>query len=902
MRLQTLQIKNFISIKQATVNFEELNDGVFLISGPTGSGKSSMLDAIHWVLFGKTLSSNRASVSKEIRSSYAPKNEDTVVTLTFNQDKVDYKVIRTLKKDGGTAIQLFAPGIIYDKIKEANEQLEKIIGLSVKQFDQMVMLEQGNFSKFLLADSRTRAEILRDIFDTQLFKEIELRFKDRCDKLKNTILNSVELEKSILQGEMLETVESQITLTSETIRTEQERLIELKNSLKSLQDMLPELIEYDAEYAVYEKARLELCELSKLEKEIQELYERRNVFNDYAPILDWYQDYSRVKQEYDKCQTDAADYRQRIASVVVDEELSDKVATLQKRQSELESILGVFSRIDECKERKNSIEKEITDWQSKIDECLQVKNDNELLQKDITNRIEKRQQYEDKKKEVLKRVQDRHTLQESITELESYIQNNRPVYVRYLSSKLIDISEPGVCPICGEPYTDTHTAEDTGKEVGDFEAKQRSLELQKSKLEDMPELPEPECSEVATLDELRQKLTICTGTLESNEVTLSRAMSQKMTLESTLNSTLMEQSQIEEKVQGMNRSQVQSEFEQVNSEYRELWAKVDDNEMAKRSRNLLEGYLQSVLDKSERLSQQLAELRNRPEALPENDPRLLDALNRKGDVDDFKVNINSYLYKIQHYEMLKDNLLSVEEPVNPHPGYTAGICKLEIQDNNRSIEESIRRISDYQSSLEARKEVVKRIRDLRSVRENDTKAYDEQLYLYNILSGKNNSKISFETFVLHRQLEWILQSSNQYLHTLSAGQFELQVKWESTSARTQGGLEITITDHFTGSTRPAQTYSGGELFMLSLSLSLGLMTSIDSLFTARDLNLLFVDEGFGTLDSECLSRTLMTLRELKNIKSVGIISHVQDLIDTIPQGYLVEKTATGSKIKMFKNL
>ena len=90
--------------------------------------------------------------------------------------------------------------------------------------------------------------------------------------------------------------------------------------------------------------------------------------------------------------------------------------------------------------------------------------------------------------------------------------------------------------------------------------------------------------------------------------------------------------------------------------------------------------------------------------------------------------------------------------------------------------------------------------------------------------------------------------------------------------------------------------------MLSLSLSLGLMTSIDSLFTARDLNLLFVDEGFGTLDSECLSRTLMTLRELKNIKSVGIISHVQDLIDTIPQGYLVEKTATGSKIKMFKNL
>ena len=84
MRLLKLQIKNFISIKQASVAFEDLNDGVFLISGPTGSGKSSMLDAIHWALFGKTLSSNRAAVTKEIRSTYAPSNEDTVVTLTCN--------------------------------------------------------------------------------------------------------------------------------------------------------------------------------------------------------------------------------------------------------------------------------------------------------------------------------------------------------------------------------------------------------------------------------------------------------------------------------------------------------------------------------------------------------------------------------------------------------------------------------------------------------------------------------------------------------------------------------------------------------------------------------------------------------------------------------------------------
>ena len=317
---------------------------------------------------------------------------------------------------------------------------------------------------------------------------------------------------------------------------------------------------------------------------------------------------------------------------------------------------------------------------------------------------------------------------------------------------------------------------------------------------------------------------------------------------------------------------------------------------------MLEGYLSSVQDRKRKLIQNLEDIHSNPDARFETDAELIEAKAHRDEVEDYKKNLNTYLYKIQHYEMLHDNLISVTEPENPHPGYTVDSCKQIISDTNIGIEEAIHTISDYQSALETRKELVNRVSDIRKERDKNTKLYDENSYLYNLMSGKNNSKISFETFVLHRQLEWILKSSNQYLHTISAGQFELEVKWEAASARNQGGLEITITDHFTGSTRPAQTFSGGELFMLSLSLSLGLMTAIDSLFTSRDLNLLFADEGFGSLDQECLSRTLLTLRELKNIKMVGIISHVQELIDTIPQGIMVEKTSSGSKFKMFKNI
>lgn len=907
MKLQKLQIKNFISIKQATIDFEELNDGVFLISGPTGSGKSSMLDAVHWVLFGKTLSSNRASIIKEIRSTYAPANEDTIVTLTFNQDKVDYKVIRTLKKDGGTAVQLFAPGIIYDKVKEANEMLEKIIGLTVKQFDQMVMLEQGNFSKFLLADSRTRAEILRDIFDTQLFKDIELRFKDKCSDLKTIILNSTELEQSLLQGEMFETVESQITLTAETIKDEQARLDEFRARQKNAEAMLPDLVAYDQAYAVYKKAQDELTRLEQLKSDVEVLYKKRDVFTAYSGILDWYDSYTKIKADIDKASKDEVDYQKRIASVVVDEELSDKVATLQDKQNKLGQLLETYNQVDKYKALVEQYETEQKDLTTEKN-SLSATRDTLLTDKNnLRNRMDARRAYEQQRDEVLKRDAERTRMQKDIDDLTTFIESNKITYSKVLSRKLMELGEPGICPICGAPYTPDHI--DAEEAVGSIDAEQRQLETKKNQLEalkvqleSLPPLAEPECTEVTPIADLTTQWNQCVSKVNDIESKIYTIDKQLQISEGSLNVAKSELAVLEPTIADSNKEALETELEAAKQEYTELWAKVDDNEMAKRSRNLLEGYLKSVQDKLGTLKTDLENLMQQPNARKESDPELKEAQKHRADVDDYRTNINDYLYRIQQYEMLHNNLMSVEEPINPHPGFTADSVRLIISDANIGIEEAIQKISDAKSLLESRKELVRRIADIRAERKKNTDRYDQYTYIYNLLSGKNSSKISFETFVLHRQLEWILQSSNQYLHTLSAGQFELQVRWESTSGRTQGGLEITITDHFTGSTRPAQTYSGGELFMLSLSLSMGLMTAIDSLFTKHELNLLIIDEGFGTLDQECLNRTLLTLRELRNIKSVGIISHVQELIDSIPQGFIVEKTAVGSRIKMFKNI
>lgn len=906
MRLLKLQIKNFISIKQATVDFDDLNDGVFLISGPTGSGKSSLLDAVHWVLFGKTLSSNRASVTKEIRSTYAPAGEDTVVTLTFNQDKIDYRVTRMLKRDGSSAIQLHTPGIIYDKIKEANDQLEKIIGLTVKQFDQMVMLEQGNFSKFLLADSKTRAEILRDIFDTQLFKDIEIRFKDRCNNLKNTILNSTELEQNLLHGELLESIESAITLTAETITEERARLDELKSKHDQAQAMLPELVTFDQAYAVYKKAQDELALLNNLKAEVTELYRKRDVYNNYVGIVDWYNQHQKIVQELTKNQESAKDYQNRIARVIVDDELSDRVKALQERQNYLKNLITTFENIERYQSQIGNYEAEVA-AQAQERQTLQTTLDNIIEQKDTLKvRIDNRREYDQNREAVLHRDKERTRIQSEIDSLTDFIESNKATYRRLLADKLVDMSEDGICPICGAPYTAEHDeliqADGLDEKQRELETKKNQLEGLKLQLEGLPPLPEPDCIEAVPYSTLTANWNDITKKYQEIEAQIADLDKKMQVNAGSMKIATEELDRLLPTVAGLTKAATSAELGQVQTEYHELWAKVDDNEMAKRSRNLLEGYLKGVQDKIEELQNRYNESLRSPDARDEDSAELKEALANAAAVHDYRVHINEYLYKIQQFEMLRDNLMSVTEPINPHPGFTAASCQQLITDTNIGIEEAIRKISDAQNSLDARKALVKQVHELRAEREKKIAEYEMHTYLHNLLSGKNASRISFETFVLHRQLEWILQSSNQYLHTLSAGQFELQVRWESTSNRTQGGLEITITDHFTGSTRPAQTFSGGELFMLSLSLSLGLMTAIDSLFTARDLNLLFVDEGFGTLDRDCLSRTLMTLRDLKNIKSVGIISHVQDLIDTIPQGFIVEKTATGSRIKPFKNI
>ena len=165
------------------------------------------------------------------------------------------------------------------------------------------------------------------------------------------------------------------------------------------------------------------------------------------------------------------------------------------------------------------------------------------------------------------------------------------------------------------------------------------------------------------------------------------------------------------------------------------------------------------------------------------------------------------------------------------------------------------------------------------------------------LNGKE--KIQLETYVQMHYFDRILQKANRRLLIMTENQYELKRRRHADNARSQSGLDLDVLDHFNGSVRSVNTLSGGEKFMASLSLALGLSDEIQSASGGIRLESLFVDEGFGSLDDESLQQALKALQSLaESDRIVGIISHVSQLADQIDRQIVVSKTQTGSRAEI----
>ncbi|MBQ1984553.1 MAG: hypothetical protein II232_08000, partial [Spirochaetaceae bacterium] len=227
--------------------------------------------------------------------------------------------------------------------------------------------------------------------------------------------------------------------------------------------------------------------------------------------------------------------------------------------------------------------------------------------------------------------------------------------------------------------------------------------------------------------------------------------------------------------------------------------------------------------------------------------------------------------KFKKYEQTKNEL---KQKISDLTNYNSRITE-KISELNKSKE-------NFDKNEKQRKEISEKLSN-----------YEK---LHKVLSGDNPKKIDITSWILEMYLQEIIEFANKRLNKISDGRYVMIVNTEKESNRGAKGLDIDIYDAYTGKSRPCNTLSGGETFMASISLALAISDTVQSRKGGIQLDSLFIDEGFGSLDENSLEQAISILDEIRDSRKIGIISHVGDLKSRIKSSIEIEKTQSGSKI------
>ena len=265
--------------------------------------------------------------------------------------------------------------------------------------------------------------------------------------------------------------------------------------------------------------------------------------------------------------------------------------------------------------------------------------------------------------------------------------------------------------------------------------------------------------------------------------------------------------------------------------------------------------------------------------------------------------LNTLEKKYQEYlvslKSLNEQILSLENEVKDTTYMDLTSLNESISLNKQQIKEKDEALEKIKINYSLKEKMIKDVQKINQQLEKDEDQYQRYLDLYNLASGKNNARVSIERYVLATYFENMLIYANVIMKQLTQGRYQLLRKDEAGKGRSQQGLELDVFDQESGQMRSIKTLSGGESFKAALSLALGLSRMVQDYAGGIELNTLFIDEGFGSLDSQSLDQAMNCLMELhQENKLIGIISHVSDLKDRIERQIIVERQQKQSVIQM----
>lgn len=906
------------------IDFTGQQQGIFLITGDTGAGKTTIFDAITYALYNQTSGGERNG--NMMRSQYAQPETETYVELEFLyrgqtyrvRRNPDYKITKTLKNGKireqkvPHSVELTMPdGTVFPEKKNATDaKIIEILGLTADQFSQIVMIAQGDFLKLLYTKSDERKMIFSKLFRTDIYWKIQ----------ENLRRKSMEMDERIQENDRaFEQEKSRIILLPESEELPLDELVErlrerLKDALKEQNLRRANVEELNKKITKYEEINKLFVSLEKIRQTGKELEARQ------VESKERRQQIENARKADKVLVAEQQNLRQQQAVEQSVQAIAKMEETLTNNQEMFETLKTQLQEVEaEQKREAADIQKKMLALEQSFPsyEALQNARSEEQQAKKVWEDLEKTSEESFHKKEAgIAALKEQQKQQEQVVEqtkknweqtslsASESAKHYEHMYEAFLKEQAgilaENLSAGCPCPVCGSTvhpdpaklsdHAVTELEVEQAKKTRAAAEEKRDLayaafeaeKTEKQKLAQAVEKEEADFVLAQTIAKQQRKEA------EQNYVSLQKTAEQireKLVYPSLAEAkkqyaAMQKALEAAEQEIERKRQKVSELAEAMNTLKGQKLAEEENQKTAKKLAAKTEKEYAKLLEKSGFVSEEtyhLAILPERSRSKLEREEKEYESqcLRQQSEQKllEKQVSGKTYTDTTELNEQLKAEKQALKEAektyMELHTAY----------ENDRSVLQNCAAYLEKGKNLESEDQVIKSLSKTANGR----------------LSG--SAKIDFETYIQRQYFKQIIHEANKRLLTMSNHQFILKLKEEANTGRkTNEGLDLSVYSLVTDSERDVKTLSGGESFLAALAMALGLSDIVERSAGAIHPDMMFIDEGFGSLDAQSRQQAIEVLAELAgDSRMVGIISHVTELKEQIDRKLVVSRTDKGSR-------
>ena len=899
-------------------------NGVYLITGDTGAGKTTIFDAITFALFGKPSGDIRDV--KTLRSEYAKEEIETYVELDFVYHDEEYHIYRRpeytythVQKNGevkqrskATDAYLILPnGERIVKPTEVTKQVEQLLGMKRDQFRQIAMIAQGSFLEILNADTKERGKLFEKVFMTskysvlmdrlnQMAKESYLALNDAKLRLQQ-IISDVRVPE-ILQEQYAQTLETfamddiqpVYDLLDKIITRSKESTEKLQRQKAQVQNQLQKSRKEETEKT---KQLQDLLSLEKLLKEKPAKEEKANLYAE------------RVKNDGEK-------YHIQIDA------LKKEQAQIEHELPEYESLTKLSTKLAEIRKQISIISKDLatkTNFKKQLDEdiALKQKEAHTLTDSELSlNKVILKQEEIEKKvsafhhasmiqsnyQNAVNTLKEKTQLLQESTDRKVILQKQYDdAQISYFANQAgllaLRLTKGEPCPVCGS-LEHPRPASHSNKLVTEEEINQYKKKVDQAEKE--YQITSKACADASLkMNALQNELELVLKSV--TEETVSFEDVQLFIDEHTVQ-LKKEEKEISTRIKQLQQQskryqELQKMIPQLQQKLTAISEEVSQNQIAQTKLSVeyeqLQKQVQEITAKLKYTSE--TEAKNRISMITKQILEYQQQINRLE--SESKLAMDELVYVSAQIDMLKGKVSSSIDEI-PNQQKQLKILQTEIENLQVQQEEILKCIHNteiYESDAQDTKKKIVFESDAYQIK---LSRYSSLKELADVAMGNGRSskeKITLQEYVQIAYLDRMIHKANERYLSMSNQQYQLVRSAGTKDKRSHEALDLDVIDFSNGSIRPVSSLSGGESFIASLALALGMSDEIQSQAGGIQIDTMFIDEGFGTLDQDSLNNAIQTLTNLSGEnRLVGIISHVKELKERIHKGIIVTKDLHGS--------